>query len=120
MDNSLSIAICTVGSRPTLPELLNFHGRKRKIKTAQEIGSQYTNFGIQLLEDETGAKIAAITDKHKGNAELINIEILQEWVSGRGKKPVSWRTLIEVLGDTGLSVLADDVEAVCCVASHTN
>ena len=113
MANSLSIAICTVGSRPTLPELLNFHGRKGKINIALEIGTKYMNFGILLLKDKTGAKVAAITDKHKGNAELINIEILQEWVSGRGKKPVSWRTLIEVLRDTGLGVLADDIESVC-------
>jgi len=84
MDNSLSIAICTVGSRPTLPELLNFHGRRRKINIAREIGIKYMNFGIQLLKDETGSKVVAITNKHLGNAELINIEILQEWVSGRG------------------------------------
>ena len=71
------------------------------------------NFGILLLKDETGSNVAAITNKHLGNAELINIEILQEWVSGRGKKPVSWRTLIEVLRDTGLGVLADDIESVC-------
>lgn len=113
MDNSLSIAICTVGSRPTLPELLNFHGRKRKINIIQEIGIKYTNFGILLLKDETGSNVAAITKKHLGSAELINIEILQEWLAGRGKEPVSWRTLIEVLRKAGLGVLADDIEAVC-------
>lgn len=113
MDNSLSIAVCTVGSCPTLPELLNFPGRKRKINTAQEIGTKYMNFGIQLLKDKTGAKVAAITDKHRGNAEPINIEILREWLAGSGKEPVSWRTLIEVLRDIGLGVLADDIESVC-------
>ena len=50
--------------------------------------------------------------KHRGDAEQINMEILQEWVSGRGKQPVSWATLTEVLRGVELSVLASDIEAV--------
>ena len=42
----------------------------------------------------------------------INLEILQEWINGRGRQPVSWATLTEVLRDVGLSELASDIEAV--------
>ena len=107
------IIICTVGNRPTLPELLSFHGRKRTIDITEEIGTKYMKFGILLLKDKSGVKVTAIKQKHQGDAEQINIEILQEWLAGRGKEPVSWRTLIEVLRKTGLGALADDIEAVC-------
>ena len=113
-DNFLSLSpVATADSRPALPDLLNFQGKKRKIRIVREIGTQYTTFGVLLLDDETGAKIDAISDKHRDNAEKINFEILREWLAGRGREPVSWRTLIMVLHDAGLSVLADDIEAAC-------
>ena len=57
--------------------------------------------------------------KHRGDVEQINMEILQEWVSGRGRQPVSWATLTEVLRDVELCELASDIEAVklCELAS---
>ena len=50
--------------------------------------------------------------KHQRDAEQINTEILQKWVSGRGRQPVSWATLTEVLRDVELCELASDIEAV--------
>ena len=50
--------------------------------------------------------------KHRGDTEQINMEILEEWVSWRGRQPVSWATLTEVLRDVELSELASDIEAV--------
>ena len=52
--------------------------------------------------------------KHHYDAEQINIEILQEWLTEKGKQPVTWETLVEVLHDIELSALADEVEAVKC------
>ena len=50
--------------------------------------------------------------EHLNSAEQVNIAILQEWLIGRGKKPVTWTTLVEVLRDIELSTLAGDIEAV--------
>ena len=50
--------------------------------------------------------------KHRGDAEQINMEILEEWVRGRGRQPVSWPTLTEVLRDVELRELASGIEAV--------
>ena len=57
-----------------------------------------------------------IAHEHLNNAEQINTEILQEWLTGRGKQPVNWATLVEVLRDIELSALAGDSEAVKCPA----
>ena len=52
--------------------------------------------------------------KHHYDAEQINIEILQEWLTGRGKQPVTWAMLVEVLRDLELFALACEIEAVRC------
>ena len=77
-----------------------------------EIGTKYVQFGTFLLVDSTGSRIETMAHKHLNDAERINIEILKEWLTGRGKQPVTWATLIEVLRDIELSILADEIEAV--------
>ena len=57
-----------------------------------------------------------IAHKHRENAEKINMEIFQEWLIGRGKQPVTWATLVEVLRDIELTALASEIEAVKCPA----
>jgi len=32
------------------------------------------------------------------------------WLQGKGRLPVTWRTLVKCLQDTGLNVLADDIK----------
>ena len=54
--------------------------------------------------------------KHHHDAEQINTEIFHEWLTGRGKQPVTWATLVEVLHDIELSSLARDIEAAKCQA----
>ena len=63
--------------------------------------------------------VKIIAHKNLNNAEQINTEILQEWLTGRGKKPVTWTTLVEVLRDIELSTLAGDIEAVKCPGRPT-
>ena len=70
------------------------------------------NFGILLLEDKNGTRIQSIIHECRENPERIIMKVLQEWITGRGKLPVSWDTLIEVLRDIDLCTLADDIAAV--------
>ena len=103
----------TLAQCPTLPTLLMFPCKGRFVNIISEIGAKYTTFGILLLNDQTGARITAIAREHTNDAEQINIVVLQEWLQGKGKKPVTWHTLIEVLKDAGLSELAKDISATC-------
>lgn len=97
---------------PTLIELVRFRSRERRINVPQEIGTKYIQFGILLLDDPKGARVHNMEHKHRSDAERINEEILREWISGRGKQPVSWATLTEALHDVELSILASEIEAV--------
>ena len=89
-----------------VPKCIRVQGRERRI------GTKYHEFGILLLDDTTGDKVHNLEHKYREDAERINTEILQEWVAGRGKQPVTWETLTEVLCDVELCTLASDIEAV--------
>ena len=54
------------------------------------------------------------------NAEEINKEVLEQWIGGRGKHPVTWKTLTQVLHDIGLNTLASEIEAVKCMNIDSN
>lgn len=96
--------------RPTLTELVCFQNGTTSINIPQQIGTKYLQFGILLLNDSTGDRVDSIKHEHSQHAENINIQILQEWIKGNGKEPVSWKTLTEVLRKIGLSRLATEIE----------
>ena len=105
--------LCAVtADNPTVLECTRFHGRHRTINIPQEIGSNYYYFGLRLLNDRNETRIRNLELEYRQNAERINTEILQEWATGRGKKPVSWETLTTVLRDIELDALASEIEEV--------
>ena len=95
---------------PTVLECIRFQGRQRTINIPREIGTNYYYFGLHLLDDPNGTRVHNLELEYQQNAERINTEILREWVTGRGKKPVTWKTLTEVLRDIELSALASEIE----------
>ena len=102
-----------VGTKPTLPELLKFTcADGRVVNIPVEIATKYTQFGAFLLDDQSGSRVKIMAHKHLNDAEQINTEIFWEWLTGRGKNPVTWATLVEVLRDIELTTLAGDIEAV--------
>ena len=109
------LLFCNIGSgKPSLVDILAFRGKERKINIPQEIGSKYFLFGILLLEDHSGAKVHAVSQRHGDSLQMINLEILLEWLAGKGKQPVSWQTLTDILRDIGCNALASDIEIVKC------
>ena len=87
---------------PYLPELL-------RLKVPQEVGANYSTFGIFLLNDWTGSRVNTIEhDCHMQSGPIIR-KILQEWLEGKGL-PVTWESLIQTLRDVELTVLADHIQ----------
>ena len=105
-------ALDNQGDRVTLIECIRFQGKKRKINIPQEIGVKYRDFGLFLLDDPNGVRTRALTHKLNNDANEINREIIEEWVAGKGKHPVTWKTLTQVLHDIELSTLAEEIEAI--------
>ena len=86
-----------------MPELL-------RLRVPQQVGANFSTFGIFLLNDMTGSRVDIIDTECRGKPERIVLKILQEWLEGKGL-PVTWESLIQTLRDTDLSVLADQIQA---------
>ena len=86
----------------SLPALL-------KLKIPQHVGAEYKTFGTFLLNDKTGTEVTSIEEELRGRTQRINMKILEEWLTGKGK-PCTWHTLIETLRDCQLNALADQIE----------
>ena len=99
---------------PSMLDLLRFPGTGKTFSILERIGTNYSDFGIHLLEDETGTVVDSIVKENRENAKDINRTISMRWLQGQGQKPVTWRTLIEVLRDADLTVLASDIETALC------
>ena len=76
-----------------------------------EIGNDYEKFGILLLNDDNGIRVKAIEKTKNGDPVGITVEILRQWLLGKGRKPVTWQTLVECLQYTNLHVPAGIIEA---------
>ena len=80
------------------------------INITEKVGTDYTDFGIFLLEDKDGAKVEQIKSDCREKAAAIVREILSQWVRGQGRQPVTWKTLIEVLNIIKLTELASSIQ----------
>ena len=94
--------------KPALTELVLTKRNGEEVRVLERIGRDYKRFGIELLEDANGDKMDEIRENNSRAADM-RMEIMRGWLRGKGKKPVTWRTLIEVLRKIELKVLADDI-----------
>ena len=73
-----------------------------------EIQNDYQHFGTLLLEDESGNVVKAI-EKDRLPVD-ITVEILRQWLQGKGRLPVTWQTLVTCLRNAKLNVAADYID----------
>ena len=109
-DNRFLSSCKSADAPPTLGVLRYFPVKDGHINIAAEISPDYEKFGTLLLEDKTGNKVKIIEAFEREHPLLITVEILRLWLQGKGKEPVTWRTLLTCLRATGLTVLADRID----------
>ena len=97
--------------KPTMPQLTALQGKMRHIDIVQGIGVKWAKVGMTLLDDSDGTIIPAIARKYGNDAEFINIDILSQWLQGKGIPDRTWRGLLTVLRVHCIS-LAKSVEEV--------
>lgn len=83
-----------------------------RINLHQDIGIHYQEFGVFLLLEHAGTRVRNMERKCMNDPQNINLEILQEWLEGRGRRPVTKETLVDVLREIELHTVADRVEQV--------
>ena len=106
------ISFCkSADGHPTLHGLRHFPVTNGYVDIAVEIGTNYEKFGTLLLEDKKGNKVDSIAKSKHYIPVDITVEILKQWLQGKGRKPVTWKTLVKCLQDTNLNALADDMQS---------
>ena len=66
-----------------------------------------------LLDDDYGHIVDAIERQQQFNSEQITLKIVQRWlITGGGRQPVTWSTLIQVLEDIQLNELAREIDYI--------
>ena len=102
VSQNLCVAMITSDEEPTLPELV-------RLEIPQGVGGNYYTFGILLLNDERGSRMKSFRTECQGKPEDVIQMILEEWLEGKGLLPVTWRSLIKVLNETKLTLMADKI-----------
>ena len=111
----------STGDNAKLPLLTSFPGKKGKFSVPQKIGVHYKLFGIGILDDSNGDRVSSIAHKNKDDPDRINLDILTEWVNGRGIHDRTWGGLLNMLSQPGLSLftLINNIEEVVGVEERT-
>lgn len=111
----LDLKDAVFNKRPSMMELRQLklpkvsHDNEKSFDIAERVGLSYKKVGGELLEDSSGNKVEIIwTDNYQKVVDT-NVAILKEWLKGSGKRPVNWRTLIQVLENHGQVELAQDI-----------
>ena len=108
--HSVTVFTADMEELPTLPELMRFGSKS--INIIEEIGVNYHNFGVNLLEDKTGNRMRALERQLRDNPEDINRTVLSRWINGEGREPRSWATLAIVLDECKLTTLTNEILTV--------
>ena len=94
----------------TLPHLVSFKTASGSINVLERIGTHCRELGVLLLDDTTGEITKAIIERYHNDATAVMFEVFEKWIQGKGKLPVEWATLVEVLKDIGLSELVKEMK----------
>ena len=78
------------------------------------MSKEYKKLGHILLNDDDGAIVDQITNDYHYKSQDIVLEIIKRWLRGKGKEPVSWRSLIEALNNLEMMELATHMEGALC------
>ena len=92
-----------------LPSMID--GRDEHLNIVQRTAIHYAKLAMHLLDDVNLVITASLEMQFHHNPEIIAKEVYKKWISGTGRKPISWQTLVCVLRDIQLNSLAEEIEA---------
>ena len=93
---------------PTLEHLIDFPLRPNgSLNIIKKIAMEVDDLGIFLLDHDVTQRIKI---QFNNNLASTTREVLYQWIQGKGKQPVTWRTFIQVLRKIELSVVANQIE----------
>ena len=102
VNNWLFSVLIVSDLRPTLQQLL-------AMDLPLRVRDKFETFGVFLLEDDRGDRMACIREECRGKPEGITLTVLREWLAGRGVE-VTWESLIAALKKSKLQLIAKQIQ----------
>ena len=97
-------------TQPTLMQLTYMVAPSGKeVRIIENISAKWKKVGILFNFDPTGCTIDLIDARHPSDPEACCTDMMKMWLEGRGRKPASWATLVEVLKNAKFNNLADEL-----------
>ena len=96
-------------AEPTLTELYQLKSVDGKVQVIKRVAPCWYDLGILFNFDKSGTQLEIIKAEYRNEPVPCCRAMFQYWLKGNGRGPHSWRTLIELLEDSDLEVLAREV-----------
>ena len=101
----------TIKLLTSIPSLAD--GVRKNLNIIQRTSTSYIKLGMHLLDDDNCDIVYALREKYYHDPVEIVTAVYKMWISGSGRRPATWQTLVGVLRDIELNSLADDIEHAC-------
>lgn len=69
----------------------------KTVNIVNSMATSYQEFGHHLLNDDSGIEVDNIYANNGRNVQTTTAAILSQWLKGSGKRPVTWKILIQVI-----------------------
>ena len=98
----------TLDSKPLLHELDLLVGNGMKVRVFSTTASRWDNLALRLYFEPSD--IERIRKNNHFMCESACRSFFGEWLQGKGRQPITWRTLVTALVEVDLSEFAKEVE----------
>ncbi len=98
-------------STPLLEQIRSFPMLDGNPMDLAEQMPDYSGFSICILQDK-GNHLEMIKRSSGSQIQDILNQVFRDWLNGKGKKPVSWKTLIQCLQSSGYNELMKKIKVV--------
>ena len=103
--------LITADSTPKLHQLLKLVDRNgEEVRIRDHLAPKWEDLATYMHFERATSMI--IGTDNVGKVEDACQRVLEKWLDGKGRKPVTWETLINVLVDVEKSELADKIKFV--------
>lgn len=104
--------IINLSDAPTLPHLIFIPTSEpgEGLRIIESISVKFRELGTLLLDDKHGDRTDMLVANHPNDVNQVTHAIFKQWLTSRGRRPLSWSTLTSVLDEIGLKPLARDIK----------
>ena len=106
-----------ITSIPKLHELDRIEGNGKVVKVIEHVASTWNKVALRLHFNYHDVNRIS-RDFHQQSVQAISA-VLTEWLEGKGRKPVTWETLILALKEGEYLTIANDLEVIFGVRRDT-